>query len=56
MLRGKRQEDPVFPQLFTATIQEFLFVCLFFFLNAKPEEKGINIDRVKKSVRPKLCR
>ena len=50
MLRGKRQEDPVSHQLFTATVQEFLFV----FLNAKPEETGINIDGVKQC-QTKLC-
>ena len=36
-LRGMRQGDPVFPKLFTATVQEV-------FKNAQLEEKGINID------------
>ena len=35
-----RQGDPIFPKLFTATIQEV-------FKNAQLEEKGINIDGEK---------
>ena len=36
------QGDPIFPKLFTATIQEM-------FINAQLEEKRINIDREKLS-------
>ena len=42
VLRGVRQGDPIFPKLFTATIQEV-------FKNAQLEEKEINIDGEKLS-------
>ena len=42
ILRGVREGDPIFPQLFIATIQEVL-------KNAHLEEKAINIDGEKLS-------
>ena len=42
VLRGMRQEDPISPELFTATIQKV-------FKHAQLEEKGINIDGEKLS-------
>ena len=42
ILRGMRQGDPVYPKLFTATIQEV-------FKNAQLEEKGIDINGEKLS-------
>ena len=42
ILRDVRQGDPLFPKLFTATIQGL-------FKNAKLEEKGIHIDGEKLS-------
>ena len=42
ILRGVRQRDPVFPKLFTATIQKV-------FKNAQLEEKGIHTNGEKPS-------